>query len=116
MKSFSKIKELLEKASSFKSLDLTLKSRALWLKFYRASQGNRLASASQKCDYLNGQILCCIKIMDVHFENNSAKYIWDDNLAANMMSSDELIICSQVSVKTLLHCWNYGIRNYTMKV
>ncbi|XP_055800621.1 uncharacterized protein LOC129870064 isoform X2 [Solanum dulcamara] len=111
LKPFPEKTKLLDKAMSFARLGSNFKTTSTVVKVLSNESGGwsglkNIFIASQSCNSLIGEILCCRKILDVHFENNAVKYIWDDNISANILSSEELIICSQVSVRTLLHFWN----------
>ncbi|KAJ8527747.1 hypothetical protein K7X08_015198 [Anisodus acutangulus] len=110
LKSFPEKKELLEKAMSFAKHGSNFETARTVVEVLSNessdwSDWKPMFIASQNCKSLIGEFLCCRKILDVHFENNTAKYVWDDNLPI-VQSSEELIICSQVSVRTLLHFWN----------
>ncbi|KAK6774713.1 hypothetical protein RDI58_029952 [Solanum bulbocastanum] len=111
LKSFSEKKELLEKAMSFAMHGSNSETTCAVVKVLSNESSDwsglkHVYVASQKCNSPIGEILSCRKVLDVHCETNVAKYIWDDNLSANVMSSEELVLCSQVSVRTLLHFWN----------
>ncbi|XP_060209393.1 uncharacterized protein LOC132636503 isoform X2 [Lycium barbarum] len=111
LKSFPEKKELLEKAKSFAKLGSNFETTHTVVKVLSDESSDwsglkHIFIASQKCESLIGEFLCCRKILDVHFENHAAKYVWDDNSSVNILSSEELIMSSQVSVRTLLHFWN----------
>ena len=52
---------------------------------------------------IRGEILCLWKLLDAHFQLNSSKYVWKDNVIVD--SVEEMIINNQLSVKTLFDCW-----------
>ncbi|MCD7459032.1 hypothetical protein HAX54_039847 [Datura stramonium] len=111
LKSFPEKKELLEKAMSFAKRGSNFETTCTMVKVLSNESSDwsglkHIFIASQKCESLISEFLCCRKILDVHFENNAAKYVWDDNVSVNIQSSEELNICSQISVRTLLHFWN----------
>ncbi|XP_059277094.1 uncharacterized protein LOC132031229 [Lycium ferocissimum] len=111
LKSFPEKKELLEKAKSFAKLGSNFETTHTVVKVLSNESSDwsglkHIFIASQKCESLIGEFLCCRKILDVHFENHAAKYVWDDNSSVNILSSEELIMSGQVSVRTLLHFWN----------
>ncbi|KAM3216603.1 putative protein isoform X1 [Capsicum annuum] len=111
LKSFPQKKELLEKAMSFAGLGSNFETTCTLVKVLSNESSDwsglkHIFIASQKCESIISEMLCSRKILDVHFENNAAKYIWDDSLSANIQCSEELVICSQVSVRTLLYFWN----------
>ncbi|KAK4344087.1 hypothetical protein RND71_037181 [Anisodus tanguticus] len=111
LKSFPEKKKLLEKAMSFAKHGSNFETARTEVEVLSNessdwSDWKHMFIASQNCKSLIGEFLCCRKILDVHFENNTAKYVWDDKSSVNIQSSEELIICSHVSVRTLLHFWN----------
>ncbi|KAK7399848.1 hypothetical protein VNO78_11042 [Psophocarpus tetragonolobus] len=52
---------------------------------------------------LRGEIICLRKLLDAHFQLNSSKFVWLDNLFDD--SVEGMLLKNQFSVETLVHCW-----------
>ncbi|XP_061342438.1 uncharacterized protein LOC133288644 [Gastrolobium bilobum] len=59
--------------------------------------------SSRKYGIVGGEILCLWKLLDAHFQLNSSKYVWRDNMFND--SVEEIILKNQLSVETLFYCW-----------
>ncbi|OIW00707.1 hypothetical protein TanjilG_09676 [Lupinus angustifolius] len=53
---------------------------------------------------IGGECLCLWKLLDAHFQMNSSKYVWEDNLLND--SVEGMILKNQLSVETLFYCWS----------
>ncbi|KAG5613980.1 hypothetical protein H5410_013804 [Solanum commersonii] len=111
LKSFVQKEELLEKAmifarqgSNFETVCIETKVLSNESVDWSVLKHNFIAS--KKCKNFLGEILCCRKILDFHFQYDVTKYVWDDKLSGNLNGSEELIPSSPVSVGTLFHFWN----------
>ncbi|XP_075098120.1 uncharacterized protein LOC107772650 [Nicotiana tabacum] len=116
MKSFVQKEDLLTKAMSFASHGTSFETTCIEIKVLSNESGDwsdlkHIFSASQKCRCLVGEILCCRKMLDFHFQNDAAKYVWDDKLSVNLQSSGELLSCCKVTVGTLVQFWNSWKKN-----
>ncbi|OIT32628.1 putative helicase magatama 3 [Nicotiana attenuata] len=115
-KSFTQKEELLQRLISFARHGSNFEAMYIVVKVLSNESSDfstvkRLFIASQKCKCLIAEMLCCRKILDVHFESNAAKYDWHDMESVNIQSSEELISCSQVTMRTLLLFWNLWKKN-----
>ncbi|KAL4392729.1 hypothetical protein AHAS_Ahas03G0374200 [Arachis hypogaea] len=52
---------------------------------------------------IRGEILCLWKLLDVHFQMNTSKYFWKNNVFDD--SVEGMIVKNQLSVETLFYCW-----------
>ncbi|MCD7457192.1 hypothetical protein HAX54_034455, partial [Datura stramonium] len=116
LKSFIQKEELLKKAMTFAKHGSNLESMCIEIKVLSNELGDwsdlkHNFSASRKCNSFLGEILCCRKILDFHFQNDVTKYVWDEKLSVNLDGSEELIPCCLVSVGTLFHFWNSWKKN-----
>ncbi|XP_069151554.1 uncharacterized protein [Solanum lycopersicum] len=111
LKSFVQMEKILEKAmifarqgSNFETVCVEIKVLSNESVDWSVLKHNFIAS--KKCKSFLGEILCCRKILDFHFQYDVTKYVWDDKLSGNLNGSEELIPCSPVSIGTLFHFWN----------
>ncbi|KHN25944.1 TPR and ankyrin repeat-containing protein 1 [Glycine soja] len=52
---------------------------------------------------IRGEIICLWKLLDAHFQLNSSKFVWLDNLLDD--SVEGMLLENQFSVESLFHCW-----------
>lgn len=67
------------------------------LEFYNASKQHKT---------LIGEILAVRKLLDVHFDLNTNKYEWDDDLQLDQCKFEQRIARNQVSSGALIYLWN----------
>ncbi|KAA8532355.1 hypothetical protein F0562_032389 [Nyssa sinensis] len=72
------------------------------------SEMKEYLSASQRNNSIIGEILSARKILDAHFNLDTSKFEWEDELIIELMThSEDRISRNQVSVETLVCFWNF---------
>nr|KAJ0190303.1 hypothetical protein LSAT_V11C800402640 [Lactuca sativa] len=119
LKKFAQKEELCERAKSLAKSDSDIFYGFVCreLKLLSDQQSNlselkRNLQSSQQNNCLRGEILCNRKILEAHLCLNSSKYDWEDELPVDINKHcDEKILQNQVSVRTLVFCWDLWKEN-----
>ncbi|KDP29506.1 hypothetical protein JCGZ_19219 [Jatropha curcas] len=113
LKRFPQQEELLAKAKSFAETEssqfyelVCLESEILLHDLGNLSMMKQHLNASQRLKSIRGEILSARKILDAHFQVNSSKYVWENELVLDLENLlEERLSEDEVSIETLMYSW-----------